>query len=383
MSETKQFTTFWGDIGAKNVTAAKEKPEATADELAEEQRLADLAEEEAENAKNPDDNDDGVDELKPGDEGYVDPEEEEEEEEENPEGAEEEELSEEEETIQNAYTMLLDEGVLKEEEADDFELTPAGMADKIAASIRDGIQEELTNTPDSVRAYYNHVMGGGDESSFTYQQTTNWAEVNIEDSIENQKVAFKQHLINTGVSEADATEEVAEAEENGRLEKKATVAKAALIKQDETQATARAAAKTATDKTAAEKVSKEVDKIEKFIDTATEIAGFKLDDKKRKAFKKYIFHKNPRSGKTQMDENMTNEDRRMTVAFLDFVNFTKADLTKEVAAGLTKARKKKLSRHTSTGMASTNSSKSLKTKTASTGKLKIPSFFGVKTEAED
>ena len=129
----------------------------------------------------------------------------------------------------------------------------------------------------------------------------------------------------------------------------------------------------------------EISKIEKTIDEADEYAGFKLDEKKKKAFKDYLFKVNPRTGKTQMQENMMNADRKLTVAFLDFVNYSKADLEKEVASGLTKDRKKKLARFTDKNVANVNGSKSVTTKTnTNRGKIKFPTIFGnTSIELED
>ncbi|KKL91503.1 hypothetical protein LCGC14_1894020, partial [marine sediment metagenome] len=109
------------------------------------------------------------------------------------------------------------------------------------------------------------------------------------------------------------------------------------------------------------------------------------DKEKREAFKTYLFTPNKRTGQTQMQENMADEKRRMTIAFLDFVNYTKADLTKEEITKLTKKRKKKLVQFTDKNVENKNSSASVKTKTdAGKGKLIIPSIFGPKTiEIED
>ena len=85
-----------------------------------------------------------------------------------------------------------------------------------------------------------------------------------------------------------------------------------------------------------------------------------------------------------MQENMSSEDRRMNIAFLDFVDYTKADLKKEVQTEVTKTRKKKLTRYSDKGVRGSNSSKSVTTKTdVNKGKVVFPSMFSIDGVAED
>lgn len=290
-----------------------------------------------------------------------------------------------EEDIEKAYNLLIDQGVLPEPgEDDDFDVSPEGIADAAAAAIRKSVADELSATPDSVQQFYSHVINGGDPAAFEYKGEILWSEVNME-SEKNQEAALLQLYVNQGMTQEDAEEEVADVKAAGKLAKKSAIAQDALIKKQTEIHAARDEAKAKQQKENEAKVQAEIDEINKFIDDSDEIAGFKLDDKKRKAFKSYLFTAKARTGKTQMQENMASEDRRMRIAFLDFIDYNKEDLEKEVTSSLTKKRKKRLARFSDKGVRSTNSSKTVKTDVNSKkGKVKFPTIFGTSSiEVED
>lgn len=296
---------------------------------------------------------------------------------------EEEEIDYSDEDVSKAFTMLTDEGVLDLTDDDDFDMSTSGLADAVAATVRNKLSAEISAIPDSVQQYYAHIMEGKDPNKFAVQTETNWDEVNLDED-GNKEAALLQFYVNQGMSQDDAQEEVEDIVAAGKLDKKAEVARDSLVTVQKGQATAKAEAqKAAAAKAEAERVA-EVDAVEKSIDDATTLAGFTLDDKRKKEFKAYLFKVKPRTGKTQMQENMSSEDRRLTLAFLDFVEYTKADLEKAVATDLTKKRKKKLTRFTDKGLRNKSSSSvSTKTKNKS-GKIKFPTIFGSSSvESED
>ena len=86
-----------------------------------------------------------------------------------------------------------------------------------------------------------------------------------------------------------------------------------------------------------------------------------------------------------MQQNMADDSRRLQIAFMDFINYNKEDISKEISTGLTKTRKKKLARYSDKSVSNANSSASVKTKTnAGKGKIKFPTIFGNSTiEIED
>lgn len=299
------------------------------------------------------------------------------------EGAEEEEYDFSEDDVSKAYTMLEEEGVLEIGEDDDFEMSPKGLADAVAATVRNKMAAQIEAIPPTVQEYYAHIMEGKSPESFKPSAPIKWAEYNSS-SDESKKVALREFYRRQGMAEDDIDEEIEDAEVSGKLEKKANMAIDSLEAQQAEEEAAQAAAN-AKAKADAEKARQaDIDELKGIIDKSTEIAGFELNDDKRKAFKDYLFNVNPRTGKTQMQENMADENRRMTIAFLDFVNYSKADLTKEISSTLTKDRKKKLAKFTDKNAANTNSSAVVKTKAQNKGSIVFPSIFGThKIEIED
>lgn len=304
------------------------------------------------------------------------------------EGAEEEEEEEEyeytDDDVSKAFGMLEEEGVLELTEDDEFEASKGGLADAIAATVRNKLKKEIEAIPSVVQEFYAHVTKGGDASSFTSGGSQElWEDYDITTE-ENQKEILKASYLQQGMTEEEAAEEIEDIAE-GKMQRKAEIAQSALSKVQKAQSKAKTAAETKRVADADKKRNSEVSDLKSDIDKLDELAGFKLDKEKKDNFKKYLFDINPRTGKSQMQENMSNPEERMRIAFLDFVNYTMADLEKEVKSKMTKTRKKKLSRFTDTSTKNKNNSAAVKTKLdKGKGGLVIPSIFGPQTiEVED
>jgi len=290
-----------------------------------------------------------------------------------------------EDEIERAYNLLIDEGVLPEpKEGDEFDISPAGFADATAAAIRQGVANELAAIPDSVQQFYAHVMEGKDPSSFKVNVPIDWDEINL-DIEANKETALMQFYVNQGMTVEDAREEIEDVKAADKLDKKAEIAREALVTLQTANKTAKAERDAKAQAVADKKVNDEIEALKKTIDTSDSIAGFELNEKRRAEFKDYLFKVKPRTGKTQMQENMANEDRRMNIAFLDFVNYNKEDLKKEVTTDLTKTRRKKLTRFSDTRVKGSNSSQSVTTKVDSKkGKVIFPTIFGAQSiQVED
>lgn len=290
-----------------------------------------------------------------------------------------------EEDISKAYTMLEEEGVIELDENDEFEATTKGLGDVIATTVRKKVDKVINGLPPAVHEYYYHLKNGGSEEGFVPNtQKAVWSEVNLEED-ENKEAVLKQFYVNQGMSIEEATEEIEDVKAADKLETKATVAHKALVKLDESRAEDKVKADAKAVKDSEKSRTAEVNQIKTDIDNLDELAGFKLDDERKEEFKAYLFNINPRTNRTQMQENMNNEDRRMTLAFLDFVNYTKADLDKEAKTKLTKDRKKKLVRFADRNVANKSNTQVVKKgEKAKKGKIVFPSIFGAqKIEVED
>lgn len=297
---------------------------------------------------------------------------------------EEEEYEFTEDDVNKAFTILDEEGVLEISEEDDFDASPKGLADAVAATVRKKFQAEIGKIPPVVQQFYSHVVGGNDISSFTPDVPTDWEKVKLETEDE-QKATYEALLRAQGLEPDEIKEEIEDAVASQRLESKSRRALKVLIKDDEKNKAKREAAEAEEAKKEANRLKSEVDEIKKSIDDSDDFAGFKLDAKRKKEFKEYLFKVDPRTGKTQQQQNMADKKRRMTISFLDFMEYNKEDLEKSVKTDLTRKRNKKLRRYTDSKVAGSNSGKSVVTKVdKNRGKLNIPSIFGSNTiEIED
>jgi hypothetical protein len=288
-----------------------------------------------------------------------------------------------EDDVNKAYNMLLDEGVLEEEEGDDFDVTPAGIADKVAASVRKKFDAELAAIPAVVNDFYQHVLEGNDPKEFKPQEKIMWSEFSTEDD-EASKQALRVFYKRQKMTDEDIEEEIADHVAAGKLKKKADIAVDALSEQQVAQDAAQVTAQAASKKKADEAKAKEVEDLHKTIDDLTEVAEFKLTKEMKAGFKDYLFKPQARTGKTKMQENMADEERRLRIAFLDYMDYNKEDVAKGIKTDLTKKHRKRLTRFSSTGIKNKNAA-SVKARTDNkSGAVKFPTLFGGSTvEVED
>lgn len=280
-----------------------------------------------------------------------------------------------EDDVSKAYEMLEVEGVLNLGEDDELEPTPKGLADAVAITIRKGIQEQLQQTPEEVKQLFTHMSKGGKFSDFVPQVKHTWAEMDRENA-DNKEDAVYEFYKNQGLNDEEIGEEIKDLRESGKFDRKADLAFKSLVTKDQERLEKLKADKKAKADAAAEKAAAEKATNEKMIDDLDEIAGIKLDKTKKESFKKYLFSPKARSGKTQAQENLFSEDRRLRILFLDFMDFNKDDIVKEVTTELTKKRSKRLSRYSDKGARTVNSSRSVRSANDKDAKkISFPSIF--------
>ena len=347
------FNTFWGDIG---IDADKiEKVEETPTENSKEELKVEVEE--------------------PAKELTVDKAEAEE--------AGEDEYEYTDDDISKAYTLLEEQGVLDLAEDDEFESTPKGLGDAIHTTVEKKVHEKINSLPEEVKALYYHMQGGKDVSEFSFQGSTDWSTLDLK-SEANQEKAAREHLKTQGLEPDEIDSEIEDYKELNKLDRKADLAIRVLSKADANRTTQAKDKKDKDHKSAEKARTAEIDTIKSSIDAMDDYAGFKLDEEKKTGFKEYLFKLDKRTGKSKMQENMSDEDRRLRIAFLDYMDYTKQDLEKEVASKLTKDRKKKLTRFSNKNVKNSNSSASVKQNTENKGSVVIPSIFGGQSiELED
>lgn len=368
--EATKFSSFWGDMTVSDGSIIPATPADPKDPPADPPEGLLKEEHEGDGIDDPKDPpDDPKDPLKKDDD-------EEEEEEDQYEYTEDD--------VSKAYGILEEEGILTLSEDDEFESTPQGLADAVGATVRNLLKKEIDSIPPVVQEFYAHVQEGGEASSFKPTEArTGWSDLDMEDDA-NKDVALKAFYMGQGMTSEEALEEIADIPED-KKERKSEIAISTLKKRDENILKAKKAADKKVAEDAAKENADDVKRLRKVVDDTDELAGFKLDTKTKKdAFKDYLFKIKPRTGKTQMQENMSQEDRRMTIAMLDFVNFNKEDFEKEVTTELTKKRKKKLSRYTDKSVSNQRTGSTVKGGDTKKGVKKFPTIFGPSTiEVED
>lgn len=291
-----------------------------------------------------------------------------------------------EDDVAKSYTMLIEQGVIPElDDEAEIDATPEGLAGIVAEQIRNGVQTKLAETPEPVKQLYSFLEKGGDIAEFTFEASSeiDWENVDLTDD-DVAKSAIVQQAIATGLTPEEAEEEAEDAEVSGRLQRKAGIAAKSLAKAASAKAELQASKAAKAAKAREDARQKEIDDLEASIDNATEIAGIPIDAKMAKKFKDHVFKVDKRTGKTQLEKNMNDRDRILTTAFLDYVNYSGADIEKTIENKLTIKRKKRLSKYTGKGTKTQSGKAAVKTATTRTGPLKIPKFFGsTNIETED
>lgn len=361
MAKEDQFNTFWGDLSVGKVE------DAPADDTT--KKKDEVDEDVLKNKVKAEEPDDKVDIDKKDAKEEVDA---------------EDEYEYTEDDVSKAFTMLEEAGILEIGDEDEFDITPDGLADTVAVTIRKGIQKGFDEIPSVVNDYYRHVQGGGDPAQFVPTNSeTDWTEFDL-DSETNQEFALRAMHKANGLSDEDIDEEIEDAKATNKLAKKASVATGVLTKKQEATAATRAESQRNADAAAAQKAQDDIEALKSKIDSTEEIANFALDTDKKENFKKYLFDINKRTGKTQMQENMVSEERRLRIAFMDFMDYNKEDISKGIATDLTKKRRKKLTKFRDTNVKNKNSSATVKSSsTKNSGRLVIPSIFSGNDEVED
>ena len=247
------------------------------------------------------------------------------------------------------------------------------------------MDKQLANVPEPVKNLYAHLSAGKDLSEFQFAEgPTSWEDADVSDE-DIARAALKQYLAGQGLSAEDIEDEIDDAIIADRLEKKASIAKKALVKKEKTDKQAEVNAREARQKEDERIRAQEIDDIKLKIKESDSFAGFKLNSAKKKEFEDHLFKRNKKTGKTQLESNMADQDRLLTIGFLDFMEYSKSDLEKEVKTELTKKRRKTLTKYTTKMPGNSNSSVAVQKKAGKNqGVIKFPSIFGGSTiETED
>ena len=165
---------------------------------------------------------------------------------------------------------------------------------------------------------------------------------------DHAKYLLTQYYLRTDWEQDEIDEKLQTLGELGELSKEANVAKRYMVKVEKAEEQERIAARQRAEQEEQKYIDDYVSGIKSDIDKTEEIVGFKLDKKTRDSFKSYLFDVE-KDGKTKAQKAGENQDHRLTVAFMDFMNYSKKDLELKVRTELAIAQDKKNSRYSTVG----------------------------------
>ena len=239
--------------------------------------------------------------------------------------------------FEDITSSLEDEELLFVPEDKQYEPTPAGFKEMLkdnAEALKSKLETEFQEKLDKLKAEYedNNVVRVAD----------------LDPSVEEEAMAMlERYYLETGFTEDEIKEKLEEVKALDSFEKEAKVAQRFLVKQEKELETLREQKKLKEEQDKKAEIDNYVNSIKTKIDEIEEMAGFKLTPKVKSGFKDYIFKKD-KEGLTQAQRAAQDPDRRLRLAFLDYIDYNKKDVEIKVKTELANEFEKKRSRFTST-----------------------------------
>ena len=261
---------------------------------------------------------------------------------------EESEKTEESTTFKPFIQHLSDKGLVDFSE-EEFEDSEDGFEKVISKTITTKVDEWKKSYPDEVQGLLKFVEMGGDPKDYiSYNFGPSWEEYNPETD-EDRKTVIKESLKMAGWKEEEATEEIQDYEDTGKLEAKAKIhlerlkafekhSKTQLIKEQEER-----------DKQIREKNETEWNNLKKTWFDSKDIKGFPLTDKLKQEVWKHMsepIDKKTRKTQLQINNEKNSKEAQFLYAYLDYINWDINKLKTQVKTEVSADIKKSLSKFT-------------------------------------
>lgn len=241
---------------------------------------------------------------------------------------------------------LANKGILDYNSEDEFEDTEEGLEKIVANTVKNGINDYKKSIPEDGQRFLEFLENGGRPSDFHKYY---YSEATFEDfSLENeddQKYIYSEGLRLEGYSEEDIADEIQDALDLGKLEKKAELHLKKLqkleAKNKETLLENQRKAKEEAEK----RYQEEVDNFKKGLYESETIAGFKLSKKERDEVWDYMTSPvDKKTGETQYSKDMPSKgaQARYLLAWMMKNNFDITKLEKKVQSKEVGKLRKKL-----------------------------------------
>ena len=267
---------------------------------------------------------------------------------------------------------LIDEGVL--EGAEDLKDTQESFSDLVTKTIDKRVDDYIAEIPDEYKNIIDYMRNGGDANSYLQSKAKiDYGNLNLKDEgIQNALVT--EILKQENYTDEEITEKLRDYKDLEKLEKEAKRASKIFTKQQDERIKEydKSIIKATKDQEKAEE--KEIEDLSKAIDSLKEIAGFKLNKKKKEDFKKYLFDVD-NQGETAASRASKLPENRIKLYFMDFVGYNFDDLEKAVTTKKTNDFSKLLSRYKDTQTKTTGVTIEEKNPEGEKFELKIPSMF--------
>lgn len=267
---------------------------------------------------------------------------------------------------------LVTEGVLLEPE--ELEDSVESFSKAINHTVESKVQEWVNGIPEEYRNVIDHFRAGGDINSYIQErQTIDYEGLDYKNPAV-QEALVKIDLQKQGYTEEEIEEKLVDLKDLEKMEKEARKSGRTLAKEQDQRL--KAADKKIADAIAAREQAEqqEIEDISNAIDKMESIAGFKLTDKRKEAFKKYLFDVDS-DGETAASRASKSQDNRIKLYFMDFINYDFSDLVKEATTQKSRDLSNILNRYKDSKVENKGKSVEDKVPESESFEIKFPSMF--------
>ena len=232
-------------------------------------------------------------------------------------------------SLEEDELLLLDDDKTYDESPDGFKEMIRDSVSKYRQKLEEEFkvkEEEIRNSYASANAPKIADLDPDDEAHATYM--------------------LEKYYLETGFTEDEAKEKIALLKDLDNVEKEAKIAKRFLAKQEDEKDKFLKQQQEQEEADRQKAVDAYITSIKTEINEMEEIAQFKLTPSVKKGFISYLFDVD-KEGKTKAQKAAEDPNRRLRLAFLDYVDFNKKDFEIKAKTELANEYAKKASRFTS------------------------------------
>lgn len=235
------------------------------------------------------------------------------------------------------------QGVIDFKDFDDLDDSPEILDVAITKSIQEGVEKHVTeykeSLPEVVAELVEFIERGGDPEKFidAITKPIDFDTLNLDTEI-NQELVVREYLKSIDYSKEEIDEAIESYKDGVILDKQAKVAAKKLEKIYDNRKEDLVREQEEYIAEQQRKAEEQIDTIKKSIKSASEIAGLKLSEKDKEEFTDYFLKKNPKSGLSKYQEELS-QDYVKNAIDLAYLKFKKYDFSKVKEAAKTEATK--------------------------------------------